>query len=180
MRFRHLGRGLAPGIIVLGVILAAAVELRAGKGVFQSNFGLSFVQVEGPPCPLNQFPDLVASVPIPFPLPGEPFSVMLVCEANVLKNGKPRSRAKFGVVAELVVIDNTSGVIERMPVGKGKIKTGPDGAASFEFPVFCDVCVSLTESDRLDVVLVTLDPKRKLKAHEVAWRCAVHQFTPVD
>lgn len=133
-------------LVALAALALVPATGWAGDFKSQSTFGSSFFSAS-PPCPVNQFPTLESIVPMPQILdPFEEDLIPMFCQVQVAKGEKPVKKVKGTFFADLIVLDNETGELERFPVKSGRFKTNRDGISEFDFDLPAEIFADGFES----------------------------------
>ena len=132
-------KGTLPPIRVTLAMLAVLLmtpAVQAGDDPLSINFGGNAF-FPSSPCPAKRVPTFEAVVPVPsfesFVNPFEEGDFRIFCQVNTLRKGKGAKKVKGNWQAELVILDNVTGDVDRVFVQSGFFTTKKTGTDDFDF-----------------------------------------------
>ena len=134
------------GALGLALLALAAMPAAGGDNQSQSIFGSDFFLADTP-CPVNNIPTFESIVPIP-PIidPFEDDFIPVFCQVQVSKNNTGVRKAKGKFTAELLVLDNNTGMTDSFSIDRGRFTTNASGFAGFDFEIPTEIFADGFES----------------------------------
>ena len=167
-------RAATYGPPVLTIVLMLALATTVAAGDFEAQFTQGnngfFTQ---PPCPVNQFPTFESIAPIPKVVdPFEEDFVPVFCQIQVSEEGKGVRKAKGRFTADLLVLDNNTGVGESFSIDRGRFRTNNQGQDSFDFQIPTEIFADGFESGDVSAWSYTrADFTNRKTANNVSMSC---------